>query len=54
MIMKCVSCGKNVEAEDNWVEFPCPQCGKEKILRCEKCKKLAVSYECKKCGFRGP
>ncbi len=52
--MKCVSCGKKVESEKNWVEFPCPGCGKTRILRCERCKKLENQYECEKCGFTGP
>ena len=53
-LMKCTSCGVKIEAEDNWVKFPCPKCGKQKIIRCNKCKKLMNAYECKKCGFIGP
>ncbi|MFH1445349.1 MAG: zinc finger domain-containing protein [Nanoarchaeota archaeon] len=52
--MKCNSCGKRVEAEAFWVEFACPSCGKEKIIRCEKCKKQGNQYKCSKCGFTGP
>lgn len=52
--MKCVSCGKNVDAEQNWVEFDCPACGKEHITRCRKCKEMENTYECPKCGFMGP
>lgn len=52
--MRCVSCGKRIEAEQFWVEFMCPKCGKGKIVRCEKCKSLINPYECPKCGFRGP
>ncbi len=52
--LRCTSCGKNVETEKNWVEFTCPQCGKAKILRCEKCKRLEVQYECPQCKFIGP
>jgi predicted RNA-binding Zn-ribbon protein involved in translation (DUF1610 family) len=52
--MKCKSCGKNVEAERNWVEFTCPACGEDKIIRCEHCKKVVISYKCSKCGFAGP
>ncbi|HJW96581.1 MAG TPA: zinc finger domain-containing protein [archaeon] len=54
ILMKCTSCGMKIEAEDRWVRFPCPKCGKQKIIRCNKCKKLMNSYECKKCGFIGP
>jgi len=53
-LMKCTSCGVKIEAEEKWVRFPCPKCGKQRIIRCDKCKKLMNSYECKKCGFIGP
>jgi len=53
-LMKCTSCGVKIEAEDRWVRFPCPKCGKQKIIRCDKCKRLMNAYECKKCGFIGP
>jgi len=52
--MKCSSCGMGVETETYWVEFSCPACGKEKMIRCERCKKQANQYSCKKCGFVGP
>ena len=45
----CVSCGKKVETENYWVEFDCPECGKEKITRCERCRRLANVYKCTKC-----
>ena len=54
ILMKCTSCGKSVESEQNWVEFDCPVCGKEHIIRCEKCKGMENTYECSKCGFVGP
>ncbi|MBI2676228.1 MAG: DUF1610 domain-containing protein [Candidatus Aenigmarchaeota archaeon] len=52
--LSCVSCGRYVESEANWVAFKCPQCGKTDILRCEKCKKVENQYECAECGFTGP
>jgi len=52
--MLCTSCGKRIEAEQFWVEFACPKCGKEKIIRCEKCKNLENPYHCSQCGFTGP
>ena len=52
--MKCTSCGMKIEADDKWVKFGCPKCGKNKIIRCDKCKRLMNSYECRKCGFVGP
>lgn len=54
MVLKCVSCGKRVETESYWVRFPCPECGQENIIRCERCRKLANKYKCTKCGFEGP
>jgi predicted RNA-binding Zn-ribbon protein involved in translation (DUF1610 family) len=53
-LMRCTSCGVKIEAEDRWVRFSCPKCGKQRIIRCDKCKRLMNSYECKKCGFIGP
>jgi hypothetical protein len=52
--MNCTNCGKSIEAESNWVEFPCPKCGKGTIVRCDKCKKLENPYKCPKCNFVGP
>jgi predicted RNA-binding Zn-ribbon protein involved in translation (DUF1610 family) len=51
---ECTTCGANLEAEDNFVIFPCPACAEEKIARCERCKKLNNAYECSECGFEGP
>ena len=51
---RCVTCGVSVESERIWVEFKCPACSKESIIRCEKCKRLENSYTCKSCGFKGP
>jgi len=52
--MVCTSCGKGITTEKFWVEFPCPVCGKSRIIRCEKCKSLENKYECVKCKFIGP
>ena len=52
--MKCSSCGVNVLNQKNWVEFGCPDCGKTRIVRCEKCRKLSNNYECGSCNFIGP
>jgi len=50
----CVSCGIALKSTDTYVEFPCPNCGKFLIRRCDKCKKLVRPYKCKECGFEGP
>ena len=52
--MKCTNCGINIESENVWVGFPCPKCGKGKILRCDRCRKLENQYKCEDCGFVGP
>lgn len=54
MAKKCSTCGRSVESERIWVEFRCPACRKETIVRCEKCKRLENPYTCKGCGFKGP
>ena len=52
--MKCVSCGVDVEVQDNWVQFSCPECGKSTMIRCKKCKEMGNPYKCPECGFVGP
>ena len=54
MELRCTSCGKRVETEKYWVRLNCPSCLKQEIIRCEKCRRLAVQYVCGKCGFEGP
>jgi predicted RNA-binding Zn-ribbon protein involved in translation (DUF1610 family) len=53
-VEECTTCGANLEAEDNFVIFPCPACPDSTIARCERCKQLANAYECEECGFTGP
>ncbi|HLD42190.1 MAG TPA: zinc finger domain-containing protein [archaeon] len=53
-VMKCLSCGVSVDVDKACVEFPCPSCGKEKIVRCSKCKRLVNKYKCPGCGSAGP
>ncbi len=50
---ECVTCGKNLDAADSFVVFPCPECEAE-IARCGRCKKLKNDYVCTDCGHRGP
>lgn len=50
----CTSCGKPIVPGEASVNFPCPNCGKVKIWRCEICRELARPYTCPSCGFEGP
>ena len=52
--MKCTSCGISLLGDDKFVRFNCPNCEKEEIFRCSKCKRFSNAYVCKKCGFQGP
>ncbi|MBS3108223.1 DUF1610 domain-containing protein [Candidatus Woesearchaeota archaeon] len=51
---RCVSCNKEITNDTGSVEFKCPGCNKQVIIRCSQCKKLATKYKCKECGFSGP
>ncbi|MDD5148252.1 MAG: zinc finger domain-containing protein [Candidatus ainarchaeum sp.] len=48
----CSTCNREVVSD--YVEFKCPQCGKERIIRCLHCRKTAKTYKCPECGFIGP
>ncbi|MFH1239968.1 MAG: zinc finger domain-containing protein [Candidatus Diapherotrites archaeon] len=48
----CSTCNK--EVTDNYVEFKCPKCSKERIVRCLHCRSTSKPYTCKECGFIGP
>ncbi|MEI7961943.1 MAG: zinc finger domain-containing protein [archaeon] len=48
----CTSCNKVVTK--NHIEFKCPNCGKNTIVRCASCKENAKIYACKECEFVGP
>jgi len=50
----CTTCRTHVMAKDNFVQFGCPSCGDEKIVRCQSCKNVSNRYVCKKCDFTGP
>jgi Zn-ribbon RNA-binding protein len=51
-MMKCTSCKR--EVTDDYVKFKCPQCGKNTIVRCMKCRDTVTPYVCDECGFTGP
>ncbi len=49
---KCSSCNKVVQ--EGYIEFSCPSCGKNEIIRCENCRENSKKYICSECGFEGP
>ena len=50
----CSTCRGHVMSKDNFVQFDCPDCGKERIVRCKMCKDLSNKYGCPGCEFTGP
>ncbi|MBM1154617.1 DUF1610 domain-containing protein [archaeon] len=52
--VRCSWCGKIIWPGESWVKFPCPNCGRVLIIRCERCRKLVRPYKCVHCGFMGP
>jgi predicted RNA-binding Zn-ribbon protein involved in translation (DUF1610 family) len=47
----CASCGRlSVE----YVEFKCPGCLEENIVRCYSCREKHTRYRCTKCATEGP
>ncbi|OYT55334.1 DUF1610 domain-containing protein [Candidatus Bathyarchaeota archaeon] len=51
---KCSWCNKVIVPKENFVRFPCPNCGGVIIVRCKKCREFGRPYKCPKCGFTGP
>jgi predicted RNA-binding Zn-ribbon protein involved in translation (DUF1610 family) len=49
---RCTSCNGTL-AETGATQFKCPECSSV-ISRCYRCREQSISYECQKCGFRGP
>lgn len=49
----CTSCKTDV-ANQVCVKFRCPGCGKEEIIRCNHCRRIATRYVCRLCNFSGP
>ncbi|MFH1586583.1 MAG: zinc finger domain-containing protein [Candidatus Diapherotrites archaeon] len=47
----CTTCNKEVTGD--YVEFKCPKCDKEIIIRCGHCRSTSKTYQCS-CGFEGP
>jgi hypothetical protein len=52
LMERCTSC--NTEVTDDFTKFKCPSCGKEDIIRCNRCKSISKQYKCPNCGFIGP
>lgn len=50
----CSSCKKNVANSQGTAVFKCPSCGKEDVVRCMHCRKIAAKYTCPSCSFEGP
>jgi len=44
----------DIASTNHSVEFRCPNCEKEQIIRCGKCRKLMIVWKCPNCGFEGP
>jgi len=53
-VRKCSSCNRLIMPREKAVIFKCPNCGRVEIVRCTKCRKMSVPYECPVCGFKGP
>lgn len=47
----CVSCGR---LSSEYVEFKCPGCGKETIVRDRSCREKHTKYICQTCHTEGP
>ena len=52
--LKCASIGIDITNDIGSVTFPCPSCGKEKIVRSQHAREIVAQYKCSKCGFTGP
>lgn len=47
-------CSSSGNLTSQYVEFKCPKCGDEAIIRCDECRKTYTRYRCPKCEFEGP
>ncbi|MDD3175370.1 MAG: zinc finger domain-containing protein [Candidatus Nanoarchaeia archaeon] len=53
-IKHCTSCNVSVVNDQGSTNFLCPNCGKQEIVRCRKCREIVTKYKCPECGFIGP
>jgi len=52
MMKVCMT--SNREVTDDFIEFKCPSCGKERIVRSLHSRQTSKPYACPECGFSGP
>lgn len=50
----CNACKTRVTNLSGAVQFKCPKCAKEDIVRCPHCRKIGAPYVCAACEFTGP
>ena len=50
----CGATKVSITNDTSSVTFPCPNCGKEEIIRSGQARKIVAKYKCSKCGFTGP
>jgi LSD1 subclass zinc finger protein len=50
----CTSCKSKLIGTSGSVNFECPSCSKEEIVRCPSCRNDSIKYTCKNCSFVGP
>ena len=50
----CNSTNVSIANNKGSVSFPCPNCGKQTIVRSSNARKIAAKYTCPECGFIGP
>ena len=46
--------GRSITNDVGAVQFPCPQCLEEVIVRSRNARQIVAKYVCPKCGFEGP
>ncbi|MBI2140274.1 DUF1610 domain-containing protein [Candidatus Woesearchaeota archaeon] len=50
----CISCKGRITNKESSTQFPCPNCGEYKVIRCGHCRDIAARYTCPQCKFSGP
>ncbi|HII16860.1 TPA: RNA-binding protein [Candidatus Woesearchaeota archaeon] len=50
----CISSKRRITNDTGAVQFPCPSCGKETIVRSKQAREIVAPYTCPSCGFTGP